>query len=388
MEELKYDFVEEVIKKKPNKKKRLIVFMSLAIIFCLGAVLIVFLLKDNLKEKLFDDKGHDKGQSLPKVDVAVDDGEDIQTIHSVAELEERINKSIVSAYQIEKASDSMELLCTGVIMSKDDYVYILVPYNKIKNKNNIVVMFCDGIMAKAELWNEDSALGIAAVRVDRTNISEETFENISYAVIGGADNLERGYNFVYEGNPFSKEILTYAGNIAGVSDMHNLYDLQCRYIFTDVVIADVEDGFLFDTNAKLTGMVLSGFNSSDNSTISAAAVYDIYDIIYGMLNKKSLAYIGIRGEHVGYEIKKYINQDMPDGLYITGVDNTSAAYKAGIMTGDIVTKIDDVEIEGMEDIWKSICGRQPGDVITVSLKRKMGENYKEFSINVMMEERK
>lgn len=388
MEEQKYDFVEEVITKKPNKKKKWIIFLSFASVFFLGAVLIIFLLKDDLTESLFADNEHDNGKTPPNVNVAVDDGEDMQTIHSVTELEETINKTIVSAYQTEEASDSMELLCTGVIMSKEDDVYILVPYDKVKEKDNLVIMFCDGITAKASLWNKDPALGIAAVRVDRKDIREETFEDISRAVIGGADNLERGDHFVYKGNPFSEEILTYGGNIEGVFEIRNLYDLYCREIYTDIAIEGVEDGFLFDTNARLTGMVLGGFQSSDNTMISAAALYDIYDIIYGLFQKKSLSYIGIRGEQVGYEIRKYINQNMPDGLYITAVENSSPAYNAGIMTGDIVTKIDNVEIEGMEDIWKAICGRQPDEAVTVMLKRKMGENYKEFSISVTIGKRK
>lgn len=385
MEENRYEFIEEVIKKQPCRIKKVILkiisLLGIAALFCMGAALLGFVFRDELKEN-FSEK-----TLSSKINVAVDEGESSGDMDHVAELEEQVNRSIVSVYRADKSSGQMALLCTGVIISMDEEVYIMVPYDKMKDQTDMAVMFCDGTAAKAVFWNKDSAVGIAIIVVDREHVGEDTIQKISSAVIGSGDCFDRGYNFVYEGNPFSQEVLNYTGNIAGISEIHDVYDLYCRAIYTDVAIAGVEDGFLFDSYAKLTGMILSRFNNSDNSTISAVAVYDLYDVINGILNKESLGYIGIQGEYVGYEIKKYINQDMPDGLYVTSVDNTAAAYLAGIMTGDIIVGINNAEIEEMDDITKFISGKKPGDVITVSLKRKMGEGYKDFAIDVTVGER-
>ena len=149
----------------------------------------------------------------------------------------------------------------------------------------------------------------------------------------------------------------------------------------------VEDGFLFDGDGCLLGMVLSKYADPKNSTISAVALGDITGLLSKLLNQDTPGYLGIKGVSMNYEIQRYIGENIPTGLYITEVDNKSTAYQAGIMAGDIIMKIGTEDIENMPDVREAVNSRNPGDSIEIVLKRKIGDTYKKMQINLVIGER-
>ena len=391
MNEKNYDFVEEVIRKRPSKFRyilsKLPVLLLLVALICFVAAAVSMLIERYYGEDWLEAAANGQGSTASKLNMTVEDEEqEAQT--SLVGLEEKIDRSMVALYKIEGAGDERELLCTGTILAMEEYIYILVPYDKIGNRENVVARFFDGSTAEIEYWNHDEALKLGLVRVDRADVEEDTWKEIECVTIGNADTLNKGIPFVYVGNPFGGQVLTYAGNVAGIEEDHDLYDLYFRTIYTDIIIEDVEDGFLFDYHANLIGFVSDKVGSSKNQTISAILIYDLYDLLTKLLNLETSGYLGIKGNYVNYEITKYVGQEIPEGLYITSLDNTGAAYQAGVMTGDVITKVGDVEIEGMKDLRKSVNSRNPGDIIEITLERKIGDTYKEMTLQVTIGRRK
>ena len=390
MEEKKYEFVEEVIREKPSFIRRMVFrllsWIGLAVVFLAGVALVIFLLKDNVLEELFAEDEKNSHVTDEKINLELDDGEGEVSEEDIAAIEKTVNRSMVKI-SAENGINS-ELLCTGVVISKKSDIYILVPFDKISGKQNIVAEFCcDGTVAEAVLWNQDTQLGIAAMVVDRDDVKKETLDNLFCAVISDTDRIERGYGFIYEGNPFGQEILTYIGNIAGVRTVSEMYDLKCRSVYTDVMMAKVSDGFLFDYNSNLIGMVVERYSKDSENTISALALYDIYDIIESILNDTFVGYVGIKGESLDYEIRKYVGNDIPAGVYVVAVENNSPAYQCGIMAGDIITKINHMDVDDMEDIEDMVGGCRQGTVLQITLERNMGGKYKEITIDVTVGER-
>ncbi len=73
------------------------------------------------------------------------------------------------------------------------------------------------------------------------------------------------------------------------------------------------------------------------------------------------AFLGVTTEKTG------------EGAEITDVSDESAAEKAGLKEGDIIIKIDDIKVEGPEDLTKTIGKFKPEDKITITIKREKKE---------------
>jgi len=62
------------------------------------------------------------------------------------------------------------------------------------------------------------------------------------------------------------------------------------------------------------------------------------------------------------------------GAKITSVTENSAAEKAGLKKGDIITKINDVKVEGHRDVTTAIGKLKPDDKVSIAYKRDGKEN--------------
>jgi serine protease Do len=59
----------------------------------------------------------------------------------------------------------------------------------------------------------------------------------------------------------------------------------------------------------------------------------------------------------------------PDGAKVGEVSEGSAAEKAGLKEGDLITKVDDKAIDGPESLAKTIRGYKPGDKVAITIQR-------------------
>ncbi len=85
-------------------------------------------------------------------------------------------------------------------------------------------------------------------------------------------------------------------------------------------------------------------------------------------------------------------QDIPDALYdalgiehgvvVKEVIEDSPAEKAGIKKGDIIYKIDDEEIEDVDDLRDYVGEKEEGDTVTIFIKRK----GKDINVKAILEE--
>ncbi|ANE52235.1 PDZ domain-containing protein [Flavisolibacter tropicus] len=64
-----------------------------------------------------------------------------------------------------------------------------------------------------------------------------------------------------------------------------------------------------------------------------------------------------------------VTDENDKGAEISTVSKESAAEKAGLKEGDIITKIDDKKIEGTEDVTKAVQAHKPGDKVKITYLR-------------------
>src|SRR5258708_40251997 len=80
-------------------------------------------------------------------------------------------------------------------------------------------------------------------------------------------------------------------------------------------------------------------------------------------------YLGVAYKMISQDLA--ILNNVPQGAYVQQVVSGSPAEKAGIQTGDIITKIDGQRLgEGSNDLAAVIGKKKVGDTITIGVWRK------------------
>ncbi len=86
----------------------------------------------------------------------------------------------------------------------------------------------------------------------------------------------------------------------------------------------------------------------------------------GKLNSLNGAFLGVTTKTTNDDDEE---NSKSNGAIITGVTEKSAAEKAGLKTGDIITKINDKKIEDPTDLSEAVNSFKPKDEVTVYYKR-------------------
>ena len=82
------------------------------------------------------------------------------------------------------------------------------------------------------------------------------------------------------------------------------------------------------------------------------------------------------------EVIQYLEEDLEfeTGIYVVSINKNGAAYGKGLLVGDIICKIDGVELNKMNDLRKYIYTKNVGDEVTLEIERR-GKRF-EIKINL------
>jgi S1-C subfamily serine protease len=90
-------------------------------------------------------------------------------------------------------------------------------------------------------------------------------------------------------------------------------------------------------------------------------------------------FVGITGVSVvEYQSRLGVKLSTDDGIVVLEVQNGSPAFKAGVLSGDILTKIDNIELSDMTQLKKALYDYKQGDKATLTIIRNMKETKLEI----------
>jgi S1-C subfamily serine protease len=218
----------------------------------------------------------------------------------------------------------------------------------------------------AELIGADEATDIALLKI-------ETDEDLPFMAFGDSDNAKIGEWVLAVGNPFNLNSTVTAGIISAKSR-----DLSGRntqsFIQTDAAVNPGNSGgALVNTNGDLIGINTAissrdgsyiGYSFAVPSNIARKIVNDIME--YGNVQNGIL---GVIGGALNNKFAEEKGLDIAEGFYVSEVTEDTGAEKAGIKSGDIIRKIDNVEINKFSDLTGYLKTKSPDDVVNVTLIR-------------------
>ena len=266
--------------------------------------------------------------------------------------------------------------------------YILTNVHVIQDATKIYVSLFDGTQYEAEVAGQDLDSDLAVIKFDPPDGME--LKTISF---GDSTALKVGQKVIAIGNPFGMERTMTTGIVSGLGrPIQNSNNRIIRnMIQTDASINPGNSGGpLLNTNGQMIGintMIMSSSGSSSGvgfAVPSETAVRVVADLIkYGKVNRGTIAARLVQNSR---RIAQYSGLDIASGMLVSEVTKGGNAEAAGMkggteaayygnrssviyLGGDIITKIDDVEVKTLADYYSALESKRPGDVVTVVVRR-------------------
>ena len=266
---------------------------------------------------------------------------------------------------------------TGVVITKDGYIVtnahvIYDSENGAGKADSVSVILNNDEKYDAEIVGYDTDCDIAVLKIDADDLTAAEF--------GDSDNLRLGESVIAIGNPLGFELkdTVTGGMISGLNRDITINDKAMTLIQTDAAINSGNSGGpLINKYGQVIGINSSKMSSSYGYgeasiegigfAIPSNAVSSIVDDImeYGYVTGKPQ--FGISCQDVTETISQMY--DLPVGVYVTTVSEGSAAEKAGLQKGDIITAIDDKEIKTVEELNAQKNKHSAGDIVELTFIR-------------------
>ena len=311
--------------------------------------------------------------------VSKENSEGALTLQEVAA---KVTPSVVCIqnYQSTRLGESEEASeGSGIIMSEDGY--IITNAHVVDGATSLKVVLYDGTSYDAELVGSDTATDLALIKVNATGLAAATF--------GDADELSVGDQVVAIGNPGgitlnSSVTFGYVSALNRSIETSNGYTVNC--IQTDAAINPGNSGGAL---VNIYGQVV-GINSSKIAATGyeglgfAISINEALPVIesikeYGYVKDRPV--VGISYQFIDETTSSYYR--MPVGLYVAQV-NSENGEKAGLERGDVITKMDGVEVDSSSVIAKVLTDKKPGD--TISLEVYKGRTGRTEAITLTLSE--
>lgn len=286
---------------------------------------------------------------------------------------------------------------SGIIVGSDaEYLYIATNNHVVTGSTALTVQFLDESTAPAEIRDTDSKNDLAVVQIKLSDLEEGTMDNIKVAVIGDSDSLQVGETAIAIGNALGYGQSVTTGIISALNRNVDSQDATTgERVVTTLIQTDAainpgnSGGALLNSKGEVIGINSSKYADTTVEGMGFAIPINtakeiIQAIIDGTLEEHQAhaGYLGISGLDISEEdASKY---GMPQGVYIAKIAEGSAAEKAGLRKGQIITKIDDKTIASASQLAQVITSYQGGDTVTVTVATADNGSYVKEEVQVTL----
>ena len=250
----------------------------------------------------------------------------------------------------------------------------------------------DAVSAKIKGTDADNDLAVVAVK--KSDIPEDTLNQIKIAQIGSSDDLAVGQQVVAIGNALGYGQSVTSGWISALNRTTSTDDgtNSTGLIQTDAAINPGNSGgALLNMKGELIGINSAKYADSAVEGMGyAIPISKAKPILEELMNRETRekvdsskkGYLGVSLASLTTEAIEMYN--MPTGAFVRNVENDSPAQEAGICKGDIIVKFDGQKVSDGDDLLDKLQYYKSGEKIEAVIARATNGEYEENTIELTL----
>ncbi|MCI8518604.1 MAG: trypsin-like serine protease [Clostridia bacterium] len=277
---------------------------------------------------------------------------------------------------------------SGIIISEDGYILTnnhvvsgnsSSSYYEITGAKSVkVTLYNDEAVYDAEIVGKDDQTDLAVIKINKDGLTKAT--------LGNSESVQVGEFAMAVGCPLGLNTTVTSGIISAVNRTVNTSD-GGKYVAiqTDAAInSGNSGGALVNSKGEVIGINTLKLSGTGIEGIGfAIPINSTTDVVNQLIEHKKVLrpYLGIEGIEVTDDIANQYK--LPKGVYISKIENFSAAQKAGLQVGDVITEVEGKEVKSVDDINAIKENYKIGDKI----KLKIVRDKKDMNIELTLEEK-
>jgi serine protease Do len=259
---------------------------------------------------------------------------------------------------------------SGVFISNEGY--LLTNNHVIEGAKDITIILADGTQQPATVVGSDKYSDVAVLKTEGTVPA--------VATLGNSDLMDPGETVIAIGSPLGDfkntvtvGVVSATGRSIDTGEGYQIEDL----IQTDAAINQGNSGGpLVNLAGEVIGINTLIVRNTGSGTVAEGLGFSIpsntaFSIARQIIETGYFArpYLGVTFQTISPQIAFLYRLPVQYGAYITGVASNSPASQVGLKVGDIITSIEDTEIDENNSYFNILFKYQAGDTITIAFVR-------------------
>jgi S1-C subfamily serine protease len=287
--------------------------------------------------------------------------------HAVIGVADRVGPAVVRVETRRKDGKGRAGVGSGVIIAPDGLV--LTNSHVVDGARELRLTDSEGRVMEARLLGEDPDTDLALIRAD-------SVRNLPTAPLGDSKALRRGQLVVAIGNPLGFESTVTAGVISALG---RSLRAQSGRLIEDVIQTDAalnpgnSGGPLVTSHGDVIGIntaIIMGAQGICFAVASNTAQTVLSELIrHGRVRR---GFIGIAGQTVAVPRRHQLAAgiDNASGAMVTTIEQGAPADAGGLMTLDVIVKVDGETVTGVDDLIRLLNAERIGRTVTFDVLRR------------------
>jgi serine protease Do len=252
---------------------------------------------------------------------------------------------------------------SGIVISPDGY--IVTNNHVVEGAQKVTVTLSDGSAFAATVVGTDTQTDLAVVKIDASNLAYLHLLSNSLEQLSVLDPVVAvGNALALPGGP------TWTTGV--VSNLGRSIEEENGVVLNDIIQTDAainpgnSGGPLLDTAGQVVGINVAIASNAENIGFAISTDTAI-PVVQSLITEGKVVrpWLGVAVTTVTSTIQQYYNLSVNAGALITSLTSGSPADKAGLKPGDVITKIDDEDINTSAELTTAISSHQIGDQIEI-----------------------